>query len=231
MYSSLGVPMISKFLIASFLLATSVTATSAATVFNVTSDPLDQTGTAVGPFLGPDDPGGVAQVFTLTEALSDVSFGIDLFCGSCSGQLMLISGLMAPGAFPSDYAVRPVADFTGAAGADAALSGLDLVAGQYTLMMSITGGGAIWYGTDTPVFSGSGVSLADEYLVLTELSDVYLPRSPTSSVSGEVLKFSISGTKIGDSGGDPVAAVPLPASAPLMLAAIAAIGLIRRRRH
>lgn len=216
-------PMRNKFLIAASLLAASVTAAPAATLFAV--DGPDGPGSpAIGPFVTDD---GAAQTFTLANSLTNVSFGFDLFClSTCGGSLQLISGDMSLSASVGQF-VTEVA-FSGVAGANAALSGLSLAAGQYTLIMSMTAGAGIWYSTDAPVFTGSGVGVANEFKVLGSLDPNYLARSPTTTVVGEMLKFSIDGTV---SGGGPVGYVPLPASAPLMLAAIAVIGGLARRRR
>lgn len=98
--------------------------------------------------------------FTLGQAYNDVTIGADLFCVACQGELFLMRGLIGPTSDLTNFVTGDFFDVNSTV--DALLTGLDLAAGNYFLILAITDGGAGWNGTDPPdiaAVAGSGAGL------------------------------------------------------------------------
>lgn len=195
--------------------ATFASVAQAATVFNI--DGTNNASIPIGTG-APDD--GVAQTFEVTERLENVDFSFEVFCLGCAGEVQLITGLMGPTASVTQRFIETT--YTGAAGLNSALSGITLEAGYYTLIISMTSGDGTIRATDSPIYTGSGVSVTSDYLRISTIDPNALFLSQTSSVPGAQLKFTIS---------DNMPAVPLPASAFLLIMGCAAFGAVRARRR
>lgn len=199
-------------------LAVLAQAASAATVLGV-DGPRIAGNTTLG--LGQIDI-GVAQTFTTTADLEDASFAFDLRCFSCAGDLWLIEGVMGTQILPND--VVAATTYVGTSGADSALSDLDFLAGTYTIIMTMTSGNGFWRATDTPTQLGTSGLVLNEYRKFSTISSNYLPWSATSLVSGNSLMFSVTTPDE-----PPIAPIPLPASAWLLLAGLMGTAALRRR--
>ncbi len=197
-------------------------AASAATIFNI--DGPDDGSASFGENLSEK---GASQSFTALQDLTNVSFGFDLRCLSCGGEIWLITGKPMNDAIISQRVSR--ASFNGFQGAQEALSGINLEAGtMYSLIMSMTTGNGIWRGTKSPSNEGAGILTAEsDHLALTALDPNFLPWSPTRSDAG-TLKFSISSVA---SGPIDVPAVPLPASVGFLLFGLSGFGALRALRR
>lgn len=192
---------------------------SAATVFSV-DGPVGGSAAIGENFLDK----GASQSFSVLQDLDNVSFGFDLRCLSCGGEIWLITD--RPRIDATIFQQVAQATFSGFEEAQTALSGLSLNAGTvYSLIMSVDTGNAIWRGSQAPTFLGSDTIAAEsDHLLLTALDPNFLPWSPTKTASG-TLKFSIST--------DDVPAVPLPASVGFLIVGLVGFGALRKlhRRH
>lgn len=197
-------------------------AASAATIFNV--DGPNDGSASIGENLLDK---GASQSFTALQDLTNVSFGFDLSCFSCGGEILLITGKPMNDTAASQQVTS--ASFSGFQGAQEALSGISLEAGtMYSVIMSMTTGNGIWRGTQSPTFQGAGLlSTESDHLALTALDQNFLPWSPTRSDAG-TLKFSISADASDE---DIVSEVPLPASVGFLLFGLAGFGALRSLRR
>ncbi len=163
------------------------------------------------------DSGQSAGVgFTLAETLFDALILPDIFCQSCSGQLLLMQDNVGPGAELTDL----VAALEFANGAAPGLAAGNLDAGTYFLVLHITSGFAGWIGSDNAVVDeilGAAYELslfADEF----NTDSTFAGRSNFSAVFGFDYYFSVSGEAM---------AVPEPGAAALLLSGL--LILIGRR--
>lgn len=98
--------------------------------------------------------------FTLGQDYNDVAIGAELFCVACQGNLYLMRGLIGPSSDLINFVAGEVFDVSSPI--DPLLDGLDLVAGNYFLVLAITAGGAGWNGSDPPdidTAAGSNIGL------------------------------------------------------------------------
>ena len=172
--------------------------------------------------LGSGSPhGGVAQVFEVAEPLTNVGFSFEMTCYDCTGGLWLITGEMSENALGRH--VVSSRTFEDLNGAQSALSDLTLSPGIYTLIMTMTDGQGGWQALTAPSITGNVITPQSGYLEFVGDADPnFVPWSNTAAVSGKMLKFTVTGYVA-------AAPVPLPASLPLLLVALAGLGLIRRR--
>lgn len=164
---------------------------------------------------------GAAQTFEVAQTIENVGFAVDLTCFSCEGELWLISGRMSPTA--TIFQQVASASYSGWSGAQSALTGLTLVPDTYTLILTMTTGNGGWQGTTAPTITGNVIAAESGYSVLSSIDPNFVPWSSTRPVSGATLKFTVTGNVVGGT-------IPLPASLPLLFAAIAGLGLVRRGR-
>lgn len=202
-------------------LAVSASVTQAATLFSL--DGPDFGSTAIGAGQTND---AVAQRFEVTEKLENVDFTFDGFCLGCAGEVQLITGLMGPTASVTQRFIETT--YAGIAGLNAALSGITLETGIYTMIISMTQGDGVVRATNAPVFTGSGVSVTADYLRVPTINPNALFLSENTPVTGSQLQFTISGDL---PSAPPVTPVPLPASALLLIGGVAGLGLVRNRRR
>ena len=105
-----------------------------------------------------DDNQAAAVGFTLGQAYSNVSISADILCVGCSGEVILMRGDLGPTADLTNLVTA--ATFDVSSPVDPLLDGLDLVAGDYFLILAMTeAGSAGWIGSDAPaITSVPGVS-------------------------------------------------------------------------
>lgn len=204
-----------KTLALSLALAALTSAAQAATVFNIDGPNFGSTAIGSG-----QTHGGVAQTFEVTQKLENVDFTFEGFCIGCAGEVQLITGLMGPTASVTQRFIETT--YSGFSGLNAALSGITLDTGIHTLIISMTSGDGVVRATNAPVFTGSGISVTADYLRIPTIDPNALFLSQSATVTGSTLKFTISGD---------MAAVPLPASALLLIGGVAGLGFVRGRRR
>ncbi len=175
---------------------------------------------------GPDQTfDSVAATFSLGSDVSGASLSLDILCvlGPCAGQFYLTSSDVSAGS-PSlldlvDVSVFNVAtDFGGASAIG--FSGLDLMAGTYSLQMTFQSGLGGWLGSSVPnttSLPGFSVGGAVSYRADNPL----LPFFSSSQPLGYAPSFTLTGTLPNSP-----TAVPLPATVWLSLGAL---GLLWRR--
>jgi hypothetical protein len=159
-----------------------------------------------------------AVSFTLGQTYSDVAIAADLLCIGCEGEVVLMKGLIGPSATLANLVAGTF--FDTASAVDPVLHGLTLDAGDYFLIVAITGqGGAAWTGSD-PFTTQSlpGVTMGLNYFA-DEVDDAVPFRSAFSPItSAAALHFRVSAAE---------SVVPEPAV--LSLLAVAALPILRRR--
>lgn len=159
-----------------------------------------------------------AVSFTLGQAYSDVAIAADLVCVGCEGEVVLMQGLIGPSATLANLVAGTF--FDAASAVDPVLDGLSLDAGDYFLIVAITGqGGAAWTASD-PFTAQSlpGVTMGLNYFA-DDVDDAVPFQSAFSPItSAAALHFRVSAA-------EPV--VPEPVV--LSLLAVAALPVLRRR--
>lgn len=161
--------------------------------------------------------------FTLGQDYNDVAVGADLFCAGCQGNIYLMRGLIGPLSDLVNFVTGDVFDVNSSV--DPLLDGLDLTAGNYFLIVAITGGAAGWNGSDpidVDTAPGSSIGLnffADELASPEYKSDFGV------ILSAAGLHFSV---RANEDNTGPIA-VPAPPTLPLLLAGLASV-LIHRTR-
>ena len=184
-----------------------------------------------GEVIGEGNATGVAQSFTMAETLTDVRIGFDMFClGACDASIYLINGLPGPGATVSQYEIDR--DFSGEGNFSYLLvpssNGWNTLDADvtYTLVLSMTAGNGFWQSVRDPVGSGEEATLGGAFLIagIADFDLGFPPGSTFEPWTGDTPQFFITGTA-----DRPAAAIPLPASLPLLLGALGLL-LIRRRR-
>lgn len=212
------------FALAAALIALSGQAATAATITALDiAGPSDQT-----MVLSSGSYNGVATTFTLTDSLFDASFNFDVLCAAteCSGRVYLMDAdatTGSPSIFDtlgtSSYSVGFSTSGTSITG----FSGIDLLAGTYSVMMTEIAGTAFWIGSSAPVVSGAGAEEGGS--IQYEAPTVFVPEFTSYSYfSTPVLQYQLTG----DDGRTDPSPVPLPASGFLLLGALGAL-LLRRR--
>ena len=170
---------------------------------------------------------GVATTFTLSDDLFDASFEFDILCvgGGCSGRIFVVSADVTTGSpsilstvDASSYSVGSSFSGTAVTG----FSGLDLLAGTYSVLMTEVTGIAAWLGSSSPV--ASEILGVDGDSITYEAPSDLLPAFTSFSVlTSPVLQYRLTG----DDGTDP-SPVPLPAAGFLLLGALGAMWSQRR---
>lgn len=202
--------------IAALVFATSA---SAATILSVEDARRGTGSTSIGPS---QSYKAVAQSFTAHQDFDDVTFGMNLSCFSCAGELLFMTGV--PENDTPGFAVRERVDIVAGQDFNNILTGLSLAMGRtYSVILEITSGDGIWRASTAPIISGSGgVTATDHYLRTQVINNNFTPWSPFEQRDGATLQFTLSA---------PMTPVPLPASAALLLGAFGAFGIIGFRRR
>jgi hypothetical protein len=163
----------------------------------------------------------VAVGFTLGQDYTDVAIGAELFCVGCQGSIFLMRGLIGPTSGLVNFVAGEVFDVGSTV--DPLLDGLDLVAGNYFLVLAITAGGAGWNGSDPPAIDAAAGSVAGLNFFADTLDTPAYTSDFAVILSSAGLHFTV--TANDDSPID----LPAPPTAALMLAGLAAI-LLRSAR-
>lgn len=163
--------------------------------------------------------------FTLGQDYNDVAISADLFCVGCEGSIYLMQDLIGPTSDLINFVTGDVFDV--GSSVDPLLDGLTLAAGNYFLIVAITGGVVGWNGSDpisVAAVAGSGIGLnffADEL-------DTPEYRSDFSVIlSSAGLHFRVSA--IGDEPG-PIP-VPAPPTLFLLLTGLVPILILRAQKR
>lgn len=184
-----------------------------------------------GPVIGEGNATGVAQSFTMGETLTDARIGFDMFClPACDASIYLINGLPGPGVTFSQYEIDR--NFSGAGSFSYLLVPFSngwntLDAGvTYTLVLSMTSGNGFWRSVQDPMGSGDEATLGGAFLIagIDDFDLGFPPNSTFEPWTDGTPQFFLTGTA-----DRPTAAIPLPASLPLMLGALGLLLVWRRR--
>lgn len=183
---------------------------SAATILNVAND--NNYGISLN--------SGGAQVagtaFTLNQTYQNVSISAPITCVACSGSIVLHNGSLGGGA----TAANLVAGFNFSNSVSSLFSGLTLGPGTYFLLAGVTSGVGGWAGSAAGTTTTNG-SAFDGLDVTSASASFYIPASSFTPVfSNSQLSYNLSGTL--------VSAVPLPASALLLIGGLLGLGLLRK---
>ncbi|MEW5685310.1 MAG: hypothetical protein AB1942_10355 [Pseudomonadota bacterium] len=177
------------------------------------------TGTT-GQFIAADSAAAVS--FSLDKAYANVSISADLVCVGCTGEIMLLKGQIGPGASLTNFITGLAFDVS--TPTSPVLSGLNLEAGAYFLMLAITGGGGGWIGSDPATISAqSGVARGIDLFASDAASPTY-QSSFNAITSNSALHYSITADASG------AAPVPQPATWVLLVGGLALTGSALRRR-
>ena len=180
-------------------------------------DPLGPSSLAVAA----DD--GAAATFQFNSDLVNASFEFGLYCfklSGCSGLAYLTSSTL--GSIAGLISVVNVAGAFGTSTLNTAFSGIDLVAGTYSVALQMTMGLSNWVGSQLPLFSGDGRVTSLFSALIPDAEGSYFP---TSSFVGANSTFQYVLTAI-----SAIPPVPLPAIRLLMLGSFGIFGVLRRRR-
>ena len=194
------------------------TGASAATILSVDDARRGTGSTSIGPA---QSYKAVAQSFTAQQDFDNVTFGMNLSCFSCAGELLFMTGIPAndtPG-----FAVRERVDIAAGQDFNTILTGLSLAMGRtYSVILEITSGDGIWRASTNPIIGGTGgVTAASHYLRTEIINNNFTPWSPFETRDDATLQFTLS---------TPMTPVPLPASAVLLLGAMGVFGAFRAKR-
>lgn len=165
---------------------------------------------------------GVASQFTLTQSFANVGILFDFSCFGCTGTFYLSNGPLGPEASVLDYvAIVGLDEISG----PETFSGLSLDPGTYSIILEISSGFALAYGTTAPTFTGvAGISDGNDFL-LTELNPG-IPLQSTFVPTSTLFSYSLTGPAQSDPG-----AVPEPDAWLLMLVGFGAMGAVLRTRR
>lgn len=161
----------------------------------------------------------VSQSFTMNATLTDASIMFDVLCVTCEGEIYLITGTPRVGAAVAQFETNKAYSASGST--TLGLTGRTLEAGQeYSLIWSIFDGDGFWRSTFNPVETSPIASYG--MAGFTDDVDQGYPANSDFTDLSSFAKFRIEGTAL--------AAVPLPASQSMILAALALLGTMRARR-
>ncbi|MGH6911955.1 MAG: PEPxxWA-CTERM sorting domain-containing protein [Phenylobacterium sp.] len=173
-----------------------------------------------------DQNTAAAVSFTLDQAYANVAISADVLCVNCTGEVLLMKDLIGPGATLSNCVTGSF--FNVSTQTSPLLSGLNLGAGTYFLMLAITGdtGGGGWI--------GSAPATVTTLPGITHGLDLFADNVASPSfnsnfqviLSSSALHYSIT-ADLGDSG----SAIPEPAAWALMIAGFGLAGLRLRGRR
>lgn len=192
---------------------------------------LDIQGPLGGGVLLGDGNAFVASAATFTPRIDifDAALGMMIYCDDCTGEVWLVSAPPAPD-LPGARRVSFV-PFIGPAGRTThfdltgAISGIALEAGTtYSLILEILSGDGFWHASPDPSHDGTFVTPGESLVSRPDRTSfpARLPFVTMESLGYSPLLYTISGTL-------PPAPVPLPASLPMALLGLGALGWLRRR--
>ena len=162
----------------------------------------------------------VAAEFTLGKSYTDVAISADLVCVGCQGDIYLMEGQIGPGATLANFVTGST--FNVGTSTSPLLSGLNLSAGDYFLIMSITTTGAGWTASNpATITSVPGVSAGPDYFASSINVSIPYESDFLAIQSSSSLMFSITAN-----GGS---AAPEPGT--LGLFGLALVGMIAAKRR
>lgn len=172
--------------------------------------------------LRPGDTDGLALVFELFHDVTDLAVSIPTWCltGPCDVEIFLtrrnvfdglsVASLIAGSDAPGGGVMTP-------------FSGLDLVAGVYSLVVAGRGGFFGWLGDPAPTGTSGPHAAVVGVGAIDQLTPGYPPASSWVPFTSFVPGVTITGTVLD------VAPVPLPAAGWLLLGAFSTLVALRRR--
>jgi hypothetical protein len=166
-----------------------------------------------------------AVSFSLDKAYTNVAISAGVLCVGCTGEVLLLKDQIGAGATLANYVTG--LSFDTSTQTTPLLSGLDLGAGTYFLMLAITGasGGGGWIGSNPATVTTAPGIVHGLDLFAKDLGGVSYASNFQAVLSAQALHYTIV-ADIGDTG----APVPEPTAWVLMMAGFGLAGLRLRRR-
>jgi PEP-CTERM motif len=173
-----------------------------------------------------DTDTAAAVSFTLDKAYTNVAISADLLCVNCTGEVLLMKDLIGPSATLANFVTGSF--FNVSSQTDPLMSGLDLGAGTYFLILAITGdtGAAGWIGSDPATVTTAPGIVQGLDLFADSLGSPAYKSDFQAILSSASLHYSVI-ADISDAGSE----VPEPAAWALMIAGFGLAGLCLRRRR